>query len=227
MSISQLAAVTRIARASLSRLLVSLVADEAVFVDDAGRYRATSRILEPALTLLSNGTVREISFPYMVELSTAVGYQVTLGLFEFPDIVFVESVFAIAGRISSRLSYGSRPLLVSHTGRLMVAFSPSAVTDSLLCGDCVPQAAAMRAELVQVRDQGYIAFDRVLATEAPSLVAVPIFDRTENAVAALTITRTTALDDAFVHDVLPKGLDVTRRISSELGSRRGGSVAGI
>jgi DNA-binding IclR family transcriptional regulator len=227
LAISQLAAATKISRATLGRLLTSLQADEAVAVDDAGRYRATARVLEPALTLLSHGTVREVSFPYMVELSTAVGYQVTLGLFECPHIIFMENVFVIAGRVSSRLWYSARPLLVSHTGRLMTAFAPQGVIDAIIENEPPDRRQAMRDELRELALEGYISFDRVIETNAPSLIAVPIFDRSETAIAALTVTRTTALDDAFVNSVLPKALDVARRISSELGSRRRGAVAGI
>ncbi len=234
MTVSQLSAATGIARASIGRLLLSLHQDEAIAMDETGRYRASSHILEPALGLLSQGTIRDVAFPYMVELSSAVGYQVTLGLFEYPDVIFVETVMAVSGRVSSRMWYSPRPLLDSHTGQLLVAFSPASVRDSLLCQlsldgkrMATDDEEQLRRDLERIREQGYIAFDRVAATDAPTLLAVPITDRTERPVAALTVTRTTALDAAFVHDVLPKALDVTARISTELGSRRGGPLVAI
>lgn len=234
LSISQLAARTKIARASLGRLLESLQASQAVAVDDAGRYRATLRVLEPAAAVLAQSRVRELSFPYMIELSSSVGYEVTLGLYEFPDVIFIESVFVIGNRVSSRLYYQSKALLVSHTGRIMVAFAPEPVQEALLAEAADHRdpanpvdGASLRRELSQIREDGYIAYDRNQEVGSPTLVAIPIFDRTEHAVAALTVTRSTALDAGFLHDVLPKAQDITNRISTELGSRRVGRAVGI
>lgn len=234
LSISQLAARTRIARASLGRLLESLQASKAVAVDDAGRYRATLRVLEPAMAVLAQSRIREVSFPYMIELSSSVGYEVTLGLYEFPEVIFIESVFVIGSRVSSRLNYQSKPLLVSHTGRIMVAFAPGPTKEALLAEAAdhpdpanLADAASLRRELSQIREDGYIAYDRNQDVGSPTLVAIPIFDRSEHAVAALTVTRSTALDASFLHDVLPKAQDLTNRISTELGSHRVGRVVGI
>lgn len=226
-TVAQLSAETGIARASLSRLLEALRQDGTVRIEEGGRYRPTLQILEPALALLTTGSIREVSFPYMAELSASVGYEVNLGIFEYPDIVFLEKVFVLAGRVTSRLSVHRRPLLASHSGRVMVAFRPAEVMESLLRDGplsderSVPKTPdQLREELAFIRQQGYIAFDRHIEISAPAGLSVPILGRGGLAVAGLTIIRNTQLTDGFLHDVLPKALHVAQGISSELGFRR-------
>lgn len=168
--------------------------------------------------------VRDVAFPYMAELSASVGYEVNLGLYEYPDVVFLEKVYVISGRVSSILRFGRRPLLASHSGRTMVAFRPPGVAEALLASgrtsdeSSVPMSAeAIRNELAQIRDRGYIAFDRNPEFRAPAGISVPIVGPDALAVAGLTITRTTPLSDEFLHDVLPKAMHVSQRISGELG----------
>jgi DNA-binding IclR family transcriptional regulator len=232
LSVARISDLTGIARASLGRLLTSLEAHDAVRMDEAGRYRVTVRIVKPGVALLARLRVRDIGFPLLAELSRAVGYEVFLGLYEYPEIVFIESVFSSEATVTSRLSYSTKPLLTSHTGRLLVSFYPASVHEQLLADqrELLKLDEAADAELFEelrrCRRDRFIAFDKT-EDGAPGGIAVPIMGRSELPVASITITRQRGLDRQFVDAVLPRAQDTARRISSALGSRDTNAVAHI
>jgi DNA-binding IclR family transcriptional regulator len=233
LTVSRLGDATGINRVSMGRLLISLAEDGLVACDELGRYSLTLGILGPGLQALAGRRVREAAFPLLVDLSSAVGHEVSLGFFEFPRIVFVETIFVVGGRVSSRLIYTPRPLLESHTGRLLASYASAATVDELfrsiseldLPGEHTE--AFLRSELVRARADGYLVFDRNVETGSPAGLSVPIFDESETASAGIVITRPTGLDQVFQHEALPKALDTARRISAALGSRRRSSVGNI
>jgi len=230
LSVARISDATGIARASLGRLLASLQADDAVRVDEAGRYRPTLSVLRPAMALLALLRVRDVGFPHLVELSRTVGYEVFLGLYEYPEIVFVESVFSLDGNVTSRLMYQTKPLLTSHTGRLLVALQPEAVqrqpwTEQIEQLDLdEPTRRELGEEMRRSRLDGFIYFDRT-DEGSPSGLAVAILGSSELPVASITITRPRELDSVFLDEVLPRAQDAARRISAALGSRQVTQVA--
>jgi IclR family pca regulon transcriptional regulator len=232
LSVARISDGTGISRAALGRLLASLEADDAVRMDESGRYRATARIMKPGIALLSRLRVRDVGFPLLADLSREVGYEVFLGLYEYPEIVFIESVFARDTTVTSRLSYSTKPLLTSHTGRLLASFYPMVLQDQLFVEqDDLLQlagvtAAGLREELHRCHRDRFTAFDKT-EDGAPGGIAVPIMGRSELPVASITITRQRGLDRQFLDAVLPRAQDTARRISSALGSRGNSSVQHI
>jgi len=228
---SQLAQRTGIARASLGRLLESLVAGHAVLVDgEASRYFASLGIWEPAAMLMTELRVREVAFPYMVELSRAVQNQVNLAFPELPDIVYTETVLAVDGRVTSRLLYTRRPALATASGRVAVAFTD----DTSMCrAFSVPlekttpssrtSEPELREELARIRKAGYATIDRENDPDV-SGIAVALFDGSSKAVAALGLSRHGALDPGFVETAAPRAISFAQRISAELGYRTGSVI---
>lgn len=227
LAVSRLAELTGINRVSLGRLMVSLAAEGFVTEDELGRYTPTLRVLSPGVQVLAQKRTREVAFPFLVDLSSDVGTDVSLGFLQFPDIVFVESIFVIGGRVSSRLTFTPRPLLESHTGRMLVSKAPPQMVAALLePADALTgvldhtSRESLRDEIEKAKQDGYLAFDRNREHGSPAGISVPIYDHTGTASAGLVVTRPTGLDDVFLNHALPKALDTARRISAALGSRR-------
>lgn len=234
LTLAQLGQVTGIGRSSLLRLVDSLVEEGAVLpCQDSARYRASLRVLEPAVQLLGQGRVRGVAFPYMVELARATHHQVNLSLPELPDAIGVESVLVVNGMVTSQQVFSPLHCLANASGRAIAAFSNEADIDRALA---IPLERTtpftrvdrddLRAELDAIRAKGYATIDREQQPDLSGL-AVPLLDATGVAVGALGVSRRLPLDQEFIDATLEPALYASSRISAELGfrSRSGFSVA--
>ena len=226
LTLSQLAHRTGIARASLGRLLDSLVSEQIVVADiKGGRYSASLRVWEPAAVLMTERRVREVAFPYMVELSRAVSSQVNLTLSELPETVGVETVSTMGERVMSRLLYTRQPALANASGRVIAAFVSEEARRSMFAlprerftTNTVTDEPALRDELAKIRANGFATNDR---EQDPNVsgVAAPLFDANGCPVGALGLSRRAALDQAFVELAAPLAVAIAQRISAALGFR--------
>lgn len=232
LSLAQLVQATGIARASLGRLLDSLVTEGAVLDDEGnGHYRPSLTIWEPASALITELRVREVAFPYMVELSRGAHNQVNLALPEFPDVVYMETVLALDERVTSRFLATRHHALATASGRVMVAFADEGAVQRSFATPIpksTPNARVDKSELIEelatIREAGYAVIDREHDAEVSGL-AVPLFDHTGRPVGALGLSRRGALEPNFVELALDRALSTAQRISGELGYRRGRAIA--
>lgn len=234
LTLAQLVATTGIARSTLVRLMESLVEEHAVLAaGDPVHYRASLRVLEPAVSLLRESRVREISFPYMVELARATHYQVNLSLPEMPDTIGVESVLVTNGVVRSQPVFVTHHCLENASGRVIAAFRPEEEVESALACPIFKATEftrtspmELRVELEKIRKDGYALIDREQQSDLSGL-AVPLLGAAGLAVGALGVSRRIPLDREFVETVLQPALYASTRVSAELGFRaRGGfSVA--
>lgn len=217
---------TGIARASLGRLLDSLVSEQIVIPDaDGSHYSASLRIWEPAAVLLSERRVRDIAFPYMVELSRSLSNQVNLILPELPEIVGIEAVTAVGDRVTSRFLFSRHPALENASGRVIAAFADASAIERVFAVPRVKHTtrtktdeSELRAELARIREAGFATNDRE-QDPAVSGIAVPLFDGEGCPAGALGLSRRLPLDQAFVEAAVPQALAAAQRISAELGFR--------
>ncbi len=232
MTVAQLVQATGIARASLGRLLESLVIEGAVLEDgDNTHFRPSLSIWEPASALITELRVREVAFPYMVELSRAAHNQVNLALPEFPDVVYLETVLALDERVTSRFLATRYHALATASGRVMVAFADEGAvhrTFSIPIPKNTPNARVDKAQLIEelsrIREAGYATIDREHDAEVSGL-AVPLFDHTARPVGALGLSRRGPLEPGFVELAVDRALSTAQRISGELGYRKGRAIA--
>lgn len=225
---SQIAADAGIARASVVRLLDSLVADGSVELDEAGGYRTTLALWRLGSASVNRLVVREIAFPYLVELTASVPAHVTLCLAEFPEGIVVESWRSVAGRLLSRFMGGRFHLLANAAGRAIAAHESDEIQEALLAIP-LPQATEhthvdprwLREELACVRAQGYATIDREHDADVSGF-ALPLLNAEGRPAASMGFARMGPLDQDFVHQHVPMAKDVAQRISWELGWRGGG-----
>lgn len=231
LSVSQLAAETGIARASLVRLLDSLVEEGGVCADGAGRYRPTLRLWTLGAGTINRFRVREVAFPYLTDLSQRIPSHVNLCLPDYPYGWVVESFIAVGGRLTSRLlPEGRHHLLANAVGRAIAAHETRTRQEELLRNVPPPRTRYsmtnpedIAAELAEVLRRGYATIDRENAGDVSGF-AVPLLDGSGRAAGSIGFARSGPLEESFVTEYVPLAIEVAERISWELGWRSGHSL---
>lgn len=191
---SQAAAATGLSRAAARRCLYTLNKLGYIGAGDGKSFALRPTLLPLARAFLNSKGFVETAQPVLLALRDQLGESCSLGLREGDDVVYVAR--AEATRImSAALGVGSRlPAYCSSMGRVLLAsLSPDALEDYLARApfprrtpETVVTAEALRAELEQVRGQGFSVIDEELEIGLRS-IAVPVRDRTGQVVAALNV----------------------------------------
>lgn len=189
------------------------------------RYRPSLKVLQLGFTAVSSLEFRDIARPYLQQLSQDVDETVSLSVLDGLDVVYVDRIRRkqIVGVI---LGIGSRiPAQCGSMGKVMLAhLPPEELTQRLnnSLAPCTPHTiidkAAFAKELGQVREQGYALNDEELEIGLRA-VAAPIWDHTNQVVAAINVTGSvrTISQQRMVEDLAPKLKDTAVQISSSLG----------
>jgi DNA-binding IclR family transcriptional regulator len=217
MTISQLGKTTGIARASLTRLIADLVDQNVVrFEADPPRYQLGLRLWNYGVSAIKEKRVRDVAWPHLAGLAKDVQNFVNLACAEGDEVVIVETINATGDALSSSFLYRRAPLVESLSGRVIAAYRASWRTNGavLAVPDGTPET--IRAEIEKIRASGYGCAESA-EPSGVSNIAVPIFDRSCDAVAAISMPRFGPLPPEFIGRILPRALEVSRRVSAELG----------
>jgi IclR family transcriptional regulator, pca regulon regulatory protein len=162
------------------------------------KYRLGPRVLDLGFSALNSMDVREISTPYLRQLSDDTGFTVNLAILDGADIVYVERCrTARPGQreIDLNLHVGSRlPAYCTALGKSMLAFLPEDERRALVAEldlvqrgpNTVTERAALLAELERIRASGIAVNNEELAYGLRS-IAAPITSPSGNAVAAINL----------------------------------------
>lgn len=230
MTLADVARRTGLSRATVRRVLATLVA-EGYAVGDDGQFRLRPRILELGFAYLSALGLPAVAQPHLEELSRRVEESTSLAVLDGSDIVYVARV-ATRRIMSVQITVGTRfPAYATSMGRVLLAGLPDdALTDYLARADISPRtpgaigdADTLRKTLDTVRSRGWAEVDQELERGLRSLAA-PVLDGTGATVAAVNVSTTVADDRSLPDDLLPDLLACTRAITADL-PIPGGSAA--
>lgn len=184
--------------ASGYRLIQTLEEIGAVVRGPRGRYRPGLLLLSLSHNVTVAEVLRDASQQLMIDLARNLALTVHLGVLEHGMVTYVAKVsnpgaFPVHTRVGAQLEP-----YCSGLGKVLLAALPDDEVDSIildgelvaLTPHTITTAAALRAELRRVREQGYAMDDRENRTNMRCM-AVPVLDREGRAVAALS-----ASDDA-------------------------------
>jgi IclR family transcriptional regulator, pca regulon regulatory protein len=223
LTLSEVARKTGLARAAARRFLLTLVELGYVRVDDR-RFRLTPRVLELGHAYLSSLTLPEIALPYMREFVADVRESSSLAVLDDHHIVYVARV--PANRIMSvSISVGTRfPAYATSLGRVLLAGQEDAWLDeyleqvdfSRLTARTIADAPALRAQILQVRAQGWALVDQELEEGVRSLSA-PIWDGTGRVAAAINVSAHASrwTLEAMRGRLLPQLLETARALNHD------------
>jgi IclR family pca regulon transcriptional regulator len=229
LTLSEVATATGVTRATARRFLLTL--SRLGYVRSDGRFFSlTPRVLELGYAYLSGLSLAEVSEPHLEALVAEVNESSSVSVLDGPDVVYVARV-PVSRIMTVAISVGTRfPAYATSMGRaLLSGLGADDLTAYLagvsmrrLTGRTVTSVAALRAELVKVRTQGYALVDQELE-EGLRAVAAPIRDHGGAVIAALNISAhasRTSLD-VMRRTLVPPLLATAAKITADLpGSSR-------
>jgi IclR family pca regulon transcriptional regulator len=224
LTLSDVARVTGLTRAAARRFLLTLV--DLGYVRTDGKYFSlTARVLELGYAFLSSMTLPEVAQPHLERLSAEVHESSSVSLLEGTEIVYVARV-AVSRIMTVTINVGTRfPAYATSMGHALLAGLDAAALDRYLeeanlerlTAHTLTSPAALRAELAEVRAQGWAMVDQELE-EGLRSVAAPIRDRSGTVVAAVNVSthagRTTR--ESVREEMVPPLLAAAQRIEADL-----------
>lgn len=206
--------------------LKSLQKEGFIFKDDvSGRFRATFRIVELAGAVQGNNDLNEITYPLLVKLSESLQSPVHLAVQE-GDLGVCISKVENSKAIPSITRVGmSFDLYATALGKILLAYlSEDMVADYLERVELVPYTEKtitstdqLKRDLVETRKRGY-SLDNEEHRQGLHAVGVPVFDHTDELVAAVSTMIPGSASEKQLEEVLKKLHSAAEEISRTLGN---------
>ena len=224
LTLSEVARLTGMTRATARRILLTLEQLGHVRSDDR-LFSLTPRVLTLGWAYLSSLNLWEVAQPLMEDLVEQTGESCSAATLDLPDIVYVarvptRQIMAISLGVGARL-----PAHATSMGRVLLADLPPEELDEFLASsplerrtvNTVTDRDRLRAELGQVREQGWSLVDQELELGLRS-VAAPIRGQRGRTVAALNTSAAVARVsiDEFLESFLPALLRTAELISASV-----------
>jgi len=223
MNLSEVAAVTGLARPTARRILITLAELGYVRSDDDG-FSLTPRVLELGMAYVCSSNIWELSRPHLTELSERVQESCSVAQLDGSDVVYVARV-AVPKLVALSVTIGTRfPAVPTSLGKVLLAWLQPHALDAALAQPSrspvtavwQPGRAEIDAALAEVRERGWAITDQQLAPAIRS-VAAPIRNGAGEVVAAVNLN-THAYETSLqtlVDDYLPQLLRAAEGISAD------------
>ncbi|RYZ72452.1 MAG: IclR family transcriptional regulator [Lysobacteraceae bacterium] len=219
-SLSDIATRTGLSRAVVRRILLTL--QHLGYVIVRGRsFHLTPRVLELGYSYLSSMDLTELAQQTLEQLAQKLGESCSMAVLDGNDIVYVLRV-PVRRVMSIGLGVGARlPAFAASMGRVMLADLADEELDHWLQGNdfraytpsTLRTARALKAELLQVRKQGYALVAQELELGLCS-IAVPIRAANGCVVAGLNVSM--QYDDKVRDRAVKKILPALRAAQPEI-----------
>ncbi|MGN8646685.1 IclR family transcriptional regulator [Gracilibacillus sp. HCP3S3_G5_1] len=194
---------------------------------DSGKYSLGLKLLERGQFMLNSMDIREIARKYLIDLSATTGQTTHLVILEGMYGVYIDKVEGASAVVYSRI--GKRvPIHSSAVGKSLMAFRQQEEIEELLQGyqffsqtdNTITDKQVYLDELAKVRSQGY-SIDNEENEPGIYCIAVPIFDHTNQVVAAISISTTKqTITSALEAEIVRTLKQTCSEISKALGNRK-------
>jgi IclR family KDG regulon transcriptional repressor len=224
-----LAAITRAtgySRATLDRTLQRLCQAGWILAEGRPRrYSVSMRLALMGAVILGRSRVREIVLRHARELAQAVQNPVVLAYYDDGDSVFTDAIEVRGDRVTQLITGRRLPAIRTAAGKILLAFQPDEEIERVArrgaprftqFGETLPDAIV--AEIHAGRERGYATMDRELTLHGAG-VAVPVFDHSNQAVAAIGLPVAAPLDGSTLDRLLPAARLTASRASVDLQHR--------
>ncbi|MET0237021.1 MAG: IclR family transcriptional regulator C-terminal domain-containing protein [Kibdelosporangium sp.] len=225
LTLSDVARVTGLTRAAARRFLLTLV--ELGYMRTDGRlFALRPRVLELGFSYLSSLGLPDVAGPHLEKLAAEVHESCSVSVLDGTDIVYVARV-PTKRIMKVMIEIGTRfPAHAASMGRVMLAAHDDAWLDEYLrttpltamTDRTITDPAELKAELAQVRQQGWAMVDEELERGLRS-VAAPIRDAKGKVLAAVNIsTHVSRSAESVRTELLPPLLATAHAIATDLPS---------
>ena len=194
--------------------------------EESSKYALNLKLCYLAEQVKKSSSIASILHPAVVEVGELFQEAAHLAQEENRHIVYVDNAAGASQMLVIRQHIGkTAPMHCTGVGKLLLLEYTDSQLDALISELGLPRytehtlttAQALRAELEQVRAQGY-AFDNEECEIGVRCLAVPVRNYTGKIVAGLSVSGPTArITDAVVQEKLPAFLDIAQRASLDLG----------
>jgi IclR family pca regulon transcriptional regulator len=224
MTLTEVAKLTDLTRATARRFLLTLVELEYV-ATDGSVFWLTPQVLQLGYSYLSSLSLNEIATPHIEALVRNVGESSSLAILDGDDIVYVARV-PVSRIMTVFITVGTRfPAYATSMGRVLLAglndpelkeYSKR-LTFAPLTARTVSSPAALKRQIDVVRRDGYCIVDQELEEGLRSLAA-PVHDQGGSVVAAINIsTQAARYSAAHVRrELVPPLIQAAQAISSDV-----------
>lgn len=224
MTLSDVARATGLTRAAARRFLLTL-ADLGYVRSDGKLFELTPRVLDLGYAYLSSISLPAVAEPHLERLVAETHESSSMSVLDGRDIVYVARV-PTSRIMTVAINVGTRfPAYATSMGRVLLAGLPEDQLEGYLAQvpldpltqRTVSTGEELRAELADVRRQGYALVDQELEAGLRSLAA-PVHDKRGRVVAAVNISShvTRLTREKATGEFLPLLLDTAGRIEQDL-----------
>jgi len=191
LGLTELASRVGLHKSTVHRLLASLEGKGFIIRDPASeKYKLGYRVWELSANLMQSDDMSVVLLPEMERLRDVVGETISLYVRDGQERIRIQ---AVQSRQAVRrvAPVGARlPLVVGASSKILVAFADKAIQNELLEGIVWPEGMSKKAfskQLEHILEAGYATSieERELGAAA---VAAPIYNRTGQVVAALSVS---------------------------------------
>jgi IclR family acetate operon transcriptional repressor len=208
--------------------LISALSAQGYVVQDKStkRYHLGPEAVQLGLTALSRLEIRRIAHPHLEALSRESGETVFLGIARDKHAIYIDKVVsAHPVRMDAPLGV-NRPYNCTAVGKVLLAGLPDEEFERLAADGAfeqrtersVSEAEALRAEIEQVRVQGWARDDEEYISGA-GCVAAPVHDHEGQVIAALTVSGPAARIGEKLDNIVARVKARAVAISEEMGCR--------
>jgi IclR family pca regulon transcriptional regulator len=224
LTLTEVAALTDLTRATARRFLITLV--EMGYVGNQGRYFfLRPKILELGNFYLSSLSFNDVVQQHLIDLAEELHESASASVLEFPDIIYVAR--AATNRVMTiGLTVGTRlPAIYTSMGRVMLSQLSKENLEAYLNGIeinplnkfSLASKKALNAEIAKAADQGWYLLDQELEVGLRSL-AVPIGTHVNDTYAAINVSvpASRVNVETLTQEILPRLQSVARKIDKDI-----------
>ena len=223
--ISELSQLVGLHVSTVHRLLATLVDRGYARQDpETSRYHLGSRIFTLASAADVHLDLRLVARPYLERMMRGSGETASLVTVAGDEVLFLDQV-ASMHLVKMFTAPGLHaPLYCTGTGKVLLAFMGDAFAEPILAGPLRRYTArtlatrpALERELALIRENGY-SVDNEEMEDGVRCLAVPVFDRKNRCVGAMSVSGPTS---RMTHERVDKFAPVAKRIADDLSRQLG------
>ena len=196
---------------------------------DTGLYRLGIGLLVLANNAMVSTDLQRVARPYLRLLASELNETVTLTVLDGHDVVNLE-LFASTERLIMRVGWIGRrmPIHATSSGKAIIAFKSEEGQKNILpsvlqkfTSHTITDHEKLKTELRQVREKNYaIALEEM--EYGLSAVSAPIRNYEGQVMACVSVSGpSNRLTEEYIHEIIPKLLETSTQLSSELGYKGG------
>jgi IclR family transcriptional regulator, pca regulon regulatory protein len=195
---SELAQRLDLSRAAARRYLITLTA-LGYMASDGRSFWLTPKVMRLGQSFLASSRLPQTVLPVLERLTVTLGESTNLAVIEGSEAVYL--CRAIAPRlVSTSLEPGTRiPVYAATAGRMLLSFLPDAELDATLaalkikqhCSTTETNVKALKKAILTMRKQGYGVTENQFEVGLRG-ISVPLVDESGRAVAAISVSMSTA-----------------------------------